>query len=134
MKTCAGYVAELKAALQLKADADLGKQLKFSQQSIAAAKSGQMSDNIALAIGERLFKLQLIEHPGEVMLVAHAERTSGRKRTVLMDYAKNVLAAVSATAAKVAVALAVCLSTLSPNEAFARASGGVERSRRRHRY
>jgi hypothetical protein len=83
VKNCAGYVALGKVALgdPKMSDKRFGQSVKRAQQTIADAKAGRMSDETALAIGELLVRHGLIPHAGEVMLVAHAERKSGRTRT-----------------------------------------------------
>lgn len=90
----AQYVALAKSVLgdPQMSDRELGEHFQLAQQTIAAAKSGRMSDETALAIGELLVKHGAITHVGEVMLVAHAQRKSGRAKAALLDFAKKVLA------------------------------------------
>lgn len=93
MMNCANYVAKAKAALgdEGMSDRELGEYIGRAQQTIAAAKAGKMSDAVAMAIGDLLFKHEQITHAGEVILVAHAERkTDKRIRSTLLDYAKGV--------------------------------------------
>ena len=126
MKNCAGYVALGKVALgdPRMSDKRFGESIKRAQQTIADAKAGRMSDETALAVGELLVKHRLIEHAGEVMLIAHAERKSGRTRSMLMDYAKNVLASVPSKAVGALCALAVALGGMFLPARDAQAVGG----------
>ncbi len=90
MKNCAQYVAAAKAALgdERMSDRALGAHLEYAQQTIAQAKAGKMSDGVALAIGEVLKKHGIVDHIGEVIVVAHAERDADQRvRKSLMDYA-----------------------------------------------
>jgi hypothetical protein len=117
--SCAEYIAASKTCLgdPRLSDARLGERLKptYSQSAIAAAKSGRMSDGIALAIGELLQKHGVIDHAGEVLLVAHAERDANPAvRKALMAYAKKVLDAVPSKAAAAVTAIVVVLSSLFP--------------------
>lgn len=101
MNNCADYIAEAKRALgdPRMSDRELGERLGFAQSTIAGAKSGKMSDAIALAIGTALAKAGVIEHAGEVLLVAHAERDNDPKvRAALMSYAGKVLGLMRAAA------------------------------------
>jgi hypothetical protein len=108
--TCAGYIADGKTVLGDKRMSDrlIGEHLGFAQQTIAKAKSGQMSDSVALALGKLLVQHGVIPHAGEVLMVAHAERDHDpRVRATLMDYAKKVMASVSTRGAAVVAALAL---------------------------
>ena len=105
-------------------DRALGEKLGYAQSTIAEAKAGRMSDGIALALGELLVKHKLILHAGEVMLVAHAERKTGRARATLLDYAKNVVASVPSKAASALCAFAVALGMFLPAH-DAQAFGGA---------
>lgn len=112
MRSCAQYILECKAALGDKrmADAKLGDHLGgIAQQTISDAKAGRMSNKVALAVGELLVKHGVIEHAGEVMLVALAQRSSGRVRTTMLDYAKKVLAPVLRAIAVVATVLGLAM-------------------------
>jgi hypothetical protein len=97
---CAAYIANAKAALGPKTtDRELGVELArfnrgigFAQQTISQAKSGQMSDSVALAVGRLLAHHQVIQHAGEVLVVAMSERDSDpHVRRALADYAKGVV-------------------------------------------
>ena len=130
MKNCAEYIAISKLALgdARMSDRALGEHLGYAQQTIAKAKSGQMSDAVALAVGELLKKHQVIDHAGEVLLVAHAERDADpRVRKTLMDFAKNVLASVPVKAASAFAALAVALGLMFSPAHDAQAFGGAGR-------
>ena len=90
MKTCAQYIAAAKAALgdERMSDRALGDHIAYAQPTIAQAKAGKMSDGVALALGELLKKHGVVEHPGEVIVVAHAERDNDQRvRRALMEYA-----------------------------------------------
>lgn len=73
-----------------------------------------MSDKVALAVGELLVKHGVIEHAGEVMVVALAQRKTGRARATMMDYAKKVLATVPSKAANTLVVFVAALWLLLP--------------------
>jgi hypothetical protein len=87
------------------------------------AKSGRASDELALRLGQLLVKHGLIEHAGEVILVAHAERKAGPVQKALLDYVGNLarLAATKATAASLAV-LVLC-GALSPSASYVGGEG-----------
>ncbi len=104
------YLTEAKEVLGAKSDRELGERLAhpgmpkgYSQQAIAAAKVRGLSDGIALAVGLVLEKAGRVDHAGEVLLVAHAERDSDPLvRNALMAYVGKVIA----SAAKMASAAA----------------------------
>ena len=127
MKSCAQYIADAKAALgdSRMSDRELGEHLGFAQQTIAKAKSGGMSDSVGLSVGELLKSLDLVEHAGEVLLVAHAERDCDpRVSATLMDYAKNVVGRLPQRAVSALAALAVAVGMLLPAR-DAQAVGGA---------
>ena len=126
MNNCLEYVELGKTVLIGRpSDRALGEKLGYAQSTIAEAKAGRMSDGIALALGELLVKHKLILHAGEVMLVAHAERKTGRARATLLDYAKNVLAPASSKAASALSAVAVALGLMFSPAHDAQAFGGA---------
>lgn len=100
MNKCAEYIAATKKALGNSAmsDQSLANVLGCSQQAVAKAKS-KMGDGLALKIGTILQEHGLIEHAGEVLLVAHAERdVDPAVRHVLMEYAGKVVRSAAETA------------------------------------
>ena len=109
--------------------AAFGTKVQYAQQTVAQAKNLRMSDGMALAIGELLAKErpELISHPAEVILVAHAERKRDRRvKNALLEYAKKTLAAVPTMAAKVLAGLAVApllALSLSAHDAHASVGG-----------
>ena len=118
MYTCAKYIALAKTALgdERMSDRELGQYLgKTPQQTVSHAKGGKMSVKFAHRLGVLLYEHEKIDHPGEVMLVAQAERTTGKVRATLMEYAKKVLASV----------LFALAAVLGPTHVFdAQAAGG----------
>ena len=130
MNNCAYYIELGKSVLEGRAsDRALGEELGYAQSTIAEAKAGRMSDGIALALGDLLVKHRLIGHAGEVMLVAHAERKTGRARTTLLDYAKNVVASVPSKAVAALCGWAVALGLMMSPSHDAMAFGGAGRFR-----
>jgi hypothetical protein len=72
VKSCAWYIAELKRRYgdDRMSDRQLGENLGgYSQQMIAKAKAGNMSDPLAVRVAEVLGL-----DPGELLLVARSER------------------------------------------------------------
>ena len=133
MTNCSKYIADCKEVLNdpRMSDRELGERLArpngdrpWSQQTIALAKTGQMSDALAIVVGKLLEKHEKVAHAGEVMLVAHAERKSGAARATLLDYAKKVLAALPANALKTLVGPVVAAVALSLQVPDAHASVG----------
>lgn len=78
-------------------DRELGELLGgYSQTMIATAKAGRMSDPLALRVAEVVGA-----HPGEVLLVARAERErDGAVKAALIDYASKTLAALPSNTAR----------------------------------
>jgi predicted transcriptional regulator len=70
-KTTATYIVESKRKLGNAAmsDRELGEHFSVSQQYISKAKSGNMSDSLAMKVAALISV-----DPGEVLLVARAER------------------------------------------------------------
>ena len=128
MKSCAQFISEAKAALgdNRMSDRELGDRLGgFAQQTIFKSKKGGMSDTIGLAIGTVLEEHGLIEHAGEVLLVAHAERDCDPKvRAALLSYAKKIAASVPSKAVSALCAFAVALGMFLPAR-DAQAFGGA---------
>lgn len=94
MKNCADYIAAAKAALgdERMSDKALGRHLGYAQQTIAKGRQNRMSDQVALAIGELLVRHRVIEHAGEVVLIAHAERDADEAvRQALTEYAARII-------------------------------------------
>ena len=106
MKSCARYIAESKAKLgdPRMSDRVLGEHLGgYIQQNIARAKGGYMTDPIAIAVAAVTG-----DDPGEVLLVARAERERDTTiRAHLMAYAKKALASVPSKAAAIVAAVAL---------------------------
>lgn len=129
MKSLAQYIIESKEAGRCKSDRELGELIGFSQQTIADAKAGRASDVVALALGELLVKHKRLSHAGEVILVAHAERKiDARVKSVLLDYAKKVLATVPARIASAVAGLGLSLALSLPSgnaQAQAGGAGGI---------
>ena len=127
MNNCSEYVALGKSVFPGRvSDRELGVQLGgYAQSTIAEAKAGQMSDAVALALGDLLVKHRLIAHAGEVILVAHAQRKTGRVRTTLLDFAKNVVSPVPSKVASVVVGAAVALGMMFSPAHDAQAFGGA---------
>ena len=74
MKTCADFIADAKGKLgnPRMSDRELGERLGgYAQQTIAAAKSGKMTDPVAVKVAEVLGKSV---DPGQVVWVARTER------------------------------------------------------------
>jgi hypothetical protein len=89
-KSTALYVAQLKLAMgdALMSDRELGERLGYSQQFIAKAKGGNMSDPFAIKI-EDMLRLE----PGEVLTVARAERErTPEVKERLLSWATKTLA------------------------------------------
>ena len=131
MKSCAQYIAETKAALgnARMSDRELGLHLGAVQQNIARARVTGASDGLALKIGKVLEKHGLIEHAGEVILAAHAERDSDPQvRKALKAYLVKIMATVPAKAVSVLCALTVALvAWLQPAPDARLATGGEGR-------
>lgn len=134
LKTCAQYIADAKAALgdERMSDADFGARLRppFAQQTISKAKSGEMSDSVALAVGEVLARKGKIDYPGELLLVAHAERDANPAvRKALLDYAKNVVGRLPQRVLSLLAGLTLAGGlTLSPHDAYAVGGAGGKRT------
>jgi len=98
MRTCSDYIAATKAALGDPAMSDraLGVSLGgYSQQTIAAAKHGKLSDPLALKLAE-VIKLPA----GELLMVARLEREKDPAvRAALVEWAGNVFSLLPMTAA-----------------------------------
>jgi len=135
MNSCADYIARCKVELGGASDAKLGTMLRpqVGQQSISRAKSGAMTDTVALAVGRFLEGRGVIEHAGEVLLVAHAERDADPSvRQALLAYAKKVVTSVPKRAAAAVAAVVVALGfSLHPQPAEAGHIGGEGRFRRK---
>jgi len=91
MRTCSDYIAATKAALgdAAMSDRQLGVALGgYSQQTIAAAKHGKLSDPLALKLAE------VTGLPaGELLMVARLEREKDPAvRAALTEWAGNVFA------------------------------------------
>ena len=71
MKSCTQYIAECKVKLgnPRMSDRELGEHVGYIQQNIARAKSGMMSDPLAI----KLAQILQVE-PGEILMVARMER------------------------------------------------------------
>ena len=130
MQTMAHYIAEAKRRKDERvSDRALGLELGFAQQTVSEAKAGRASDEFALRLGELLTKRGVIEHAGEVIIAAHAERDHNpRVRRMLREYLGKIarLTAEKATAASLAALVVLC-GALSPNQA--QAFGGDGRHR-----
>lgn len=125
MKSCAWYVAEAKRALgdERMSDRQLGELLGYAQQTVAKAKSGSMSDPLALKIAAVL-KIE----GGELLLVAHAEREPRADvKAAWLSYAKNVVGRVPQKALGALCALTVALGMLVQPQPALAGSGGDER-------
>lgn len=89
MHTCADYITTAKAALgdAKMSDRELGVRLGgYSQQTVAAGKTGKMSDPMALKIAEVIGAV-----PGEVLMVARLEREKDPAvKAALTEWAGNV--------------------------------------------
>ena len=86
----------------------------YAQQTISKARHGNMSDPLALDVAHVLRKHGVEVDPGELLLVARAERErDARVKKALTDYLGKVLAP---------VLLAVAALGLQPPEA--QAAGG----------
>lgn len=129
MQTMAHYIAEAKRGKAKRvSDRALGLELGFAQQTVSDAKAGRASDEFALRLGELLAKRGVIEHAGEVIIAAHAERDHNpRVRRALRDYLGKIARLTAETAS--AAALVLCGALFTPDPALA-ATGGVGRSRR----
>lgn len=118
MKTAAHYIAEAKEKLgnRWMSDRELGEKLGgLSQPYIAGAKSGKMSDPLAMKLADVLH----IE-AGELLMVARVEREKDPAvRAALARYAGKVLASVPSKAAHVLAGMAVALTLALPSPAEA---------------
>jgi len=97
MKHCTDYVSEAKRALgaERMSDRELGERLGYSQQTIAGAKHGNMSDPLALRLAE-LLGIQA----GELLMVARLEREKDPAiRAALVEWAGNVFSLMPTKAA-----------------------------------
>ncbi len=77
MKTAAQYIADAKAALgdARMSDRELGERLGgFSQSYVAGAKTGKMTDPLAIRVAEVLRNAGIAVEVGEVLMVARMER------------------------------------------------------------
>ena len=121
-KTMAYYVAEAKRALgdSHMSDRALGEAFGYSTQLIQRAKGDSCTDPLAIKIAETIG-----EDPGEVLLVARAEREKDQVvKEHLLRYAGKALRLVPSRAVSAVAALTVALSAaLSPSPA--QAFGGV---------
>lgn len=143
MNTGADYIALGKRCLpkdEKLTDEGLGLHLAkynggvpFAQPTIAKCKRAMMSDSVATALGLMLVKHGVIEHAGEVVLIAHAERDANPKvRAVLSDFAKKVLSPAVRKASGGVGTLVVALGMLfaPTHEAWAFGGAGGFRPRR----
>jgi len=138
-RTNADHVAAAKAALGNvhMSDRELGELLSefssdgrsFSPQVIQHARAENMSDEVALAIGQLLQQRDVI-HAGVVLTVARAYREKKPQiRDVMMSFAAKTLTATPSKAAArsalggVAVAVALTAGAPSPSQAQAQQSG-----------
>ena len=128
MQTMAQYIAEAKRGKDERvSDRALGLELGFAQQTVSEAKAGRASDEFALRLGELLAKRGAIEHAGEVIIAAHAERDHNpRVRRMLRDYLGKIarLTAEKATAASLAALVVLC-GALSPSASYVGGEGGI---------
>lgn len=140
MTKCANYIADGKEVLgnPRMADRELGERLApfnhqqpFSQQNIARSKV-YMTDPVAIALGKLLKKHRRIEHAGEVLMVARAEREKDEpQRSLLLECAGKLLSLTAEKAISGVAALMVSWGLLlSPQPAEA-AFGGSGRFRPR---
>jgi hypothetical protein len=121
-KNMAYYVAEAKRALgdAHMSDRALGEAFGYSTQLIQRAKCDSCTDPLAIRIAETIG-----EDPGEVLLVARAEREKDQVvKEHLLRYAGKALRLVPSRAASAVAAFAVALSAaLSPDPAPAYVGG-----------
>lgn len=118
-RTIASYLADCKRRLgEDNSDRVMATHWGCSEQLIQKARAGKCSDPLAIKIAELLG-----EDPGEVLLVARAEREPDQVvKEHLLRYAGKALRAVPSRALSAAAALAVALGVLlqpKPAEAMA---------------
>ncbi|MEK8027226.1 hypothetical protein [Pseudaquabacterium rugosum] len=97
MQTCSDYIAAAKAAMSegRMSDRELGERLGYSQQAIAAAKHGNMSDPLALLLADVL-KIDA----GQVLMAARLEREKDPAvRAALEAWSRKVTALLPVIAA-----------------------------------
>lgn len=127
-KSAAAYIAQAKVALGNPAmsDAELGDWLGgYSQAMIGKAKAGGMSDPLSMKVAEVIG-----EDPGEVLIVARAEREKDeRVKEALVAYVGKILASVPSKAVSALAALAVALGMMFTPAQDAQAVGGAGRFR-----
>ena len=97
MKTCSDYISDAKRIIGMDrmTDRALGLKLGYSQQMIASAKHGNMSDPLALKLAA------VIGLPaGELLMVARLEREKNPDvRAALIEWAGNVFSLMPSKAA-----------------------------------
>jgi hypothetical protein len=128
MQTCDQYIARAKAAFgdSRMSDRALGELLGYSQQHVAQAKHGRMSDPLAIAIADAIKADR-----GEVIVVARAARErDAETREALLAYVGKIARLAATKASAAAVAAVVLCGALLPHDALAK-TGGVGRFRRR---
>ena len=111
MKTCTDLVSQARALFGYRSDALLAAHIGYAQQTLAHARSGNMSDAIAVKIAA-LLKLD----PGYVVSLARAERETNRETKTHLEawLVRSVLGARSVRVQRPRPV--VCLSSGQPAE------------------
>jgi len=108
MRTAAEYIALAKVRLgnEKMSDRELAERLGgFSQSYINRAKTGKMTDPVAMRLAEILTDVE----PGEILMVARLEREKDDQvRAALTSWASKTLAAMSMVAAASSASAAGC--------------------------
>lgn len=133
---CAKYVSLSKQALgnPKMSDRELGERLGpqlYMSQLVSRARRGYMLDSMALDVGKLLKRYELIDHAGEVLVVARAEREKDIEvRATMLDYVGKILASVPLKAVGALGAVTVALGLIFSPSHDAMAFGGAGRFRK----